>query len=179
MKSFKMKVLQLNQTIFKLLGIVDSKQDPNHSQMIISKYICLISPILFLFALIGFFLMNFTNVAQATSAFYLICITGNGFLTYLDCLVNRTTVVSIIQGFQSLVDSCNPKYQPFYVQCENQINKIVHHFKQLIFISIYSVFSVPIVVLIYKWLNDNHSMDLFELPASLLYFISQSYTNSY
>lgn len=168
-KSCKMKVLQFNQTIFKLLGIIDSKQEPNHTQMIISKYICLISPILFLVALIGFFLMNFTNVAQATSACYLICVTGNGFLTYLDFLLNRTTVVSIIQRFQNMANSCDPKFQPFYVKCENQINKIAYHFKTLIFTSIYSVFSVPIVVSINQWLNGNFSMDLLVLPASLLY----------
>lgn len=163
-----MKVLQLNQTILKLLGIIDSKQDTNYIKMITSKYICLILPIPFLIPLIGYFLIHLTDVAEATSAFYLICITVMGFIVYLDCLANRKTVFSIIQSFQSLADTCDPNYQPFYVKCENQINKVVHRFILSLFTSVYTVFNIPIIYLIYKWLNGEFSMDLLEVPASLL-----------
>lgn len=172
-----MKVLQLNQTIFKLLGIIGSKQDPNHFRMFISQYICLISPIPFLISLIGFFLTHFTDVAEATNAFYQICGTGMGFLTLLDCFVNRKTVLSIIQRFQSLADRCHPNYKPFYVKCENQIGETVRRYKILLVTLIYGVFSVPMVVLICHWLNGNFSKDLLVLPCSLLYEISKSTLN--
>lgn len=164
-----MKVLKLTKTILKFLGIIESKQDPNHIPMIISQYICLTTPILFLIPSIGFFVINFTDVAQATNAFYLICIIGMGFLTYLDCLVNRATVCSIIQRFQHLVDTCDPGFQPFYVQCDNQINKIVHHFEILLFILVFTANSIPLAQLVYDWLNGDYSKDSLVLSASLLY----------
>lgn len=169
-----MKVLQLNKTIFKLLGIIDFKQDPNHIQIIIIKYICFISPIFFLTSLIGFFLMSLTDVAQATSAFYLICIEGMGFLIHLDCFVNRKTVHSIFERFQSLADTCDPNFQPFYIKCEHQISRFVHHFKILLFTLVFSVISIPIIFLTHQYLNGNFSMDLLVLPASLLYEIFKS-----
>lgn len=160
-----MKVLTLNQTILKWLGIIES---PNDIRMVISQYICLISPILLLIPSIAYFLVNFQDVAQATSAFYLICITGMGLLTYLDCLIKRSTVLSIIQRLQQIIDSVDSNFQQFYENCERQTNQIVHYFRIFVFTSVYTVISLPIVVLIFEWLNGNYSKDSLMLPASLL-----------
>lgn len=163
-----MKVLRLDQTTLKLLGIISSKGKPYYTRMVISQYVCLITPVLLLLPLIAYFLVNFKDVAEATSAFYLICIAGMAFVTYSEFWRKRSTVLSIIKGIQAFADNSLDAFKPVYASNESLAYQIVHYFKICVFCSVYGVVSVPLTVLIYMWISGNYSDESRMLPASLL-----------
>lgn len=163
-----MKVLRMDQQILKMLGIISSKGKPYYLQMIISQYVCLITPVLLLLPLIAYFLVNFRDVAEATSAFYLICIAGMGSVTYSEFWMKRSIVLSIIQRIQQIVDDSSEEFRPFYTKTESLAHNIVHYFKIFVFFSVFGVVSVPLSVLIFLWITGNNTDDMRMLPASLL-----------
>lgn len=163
-----MDILHENKLNLILLGIIDSTGESYHSKMVVSKYVCLISPILLLLPSIAYFIVNFRDVGKATSAFYLICITGMGLLTYIDCLINRSIVLLIIRHLQYFADHSEPEFLKSYMKCDLLTNKIVYIFRAFVFTSVYTVITIPMVILIVQWLCGNYSIELRVLPASLL-----------
>lgn len=163
-----MKVLSLDQKTLKMLGIISSKGKPYHLRMVVSQYVCMITPIAFLLPLIAFFLKNFRDVGQATSAFYLICIAGMASITYSDFWMKRSFAVSMIRRIQAIVNDSIELHKPFYARIESLAYNIVHYFKVGVFISVFGVVSVPLCALIYLWMTDDYSSAARILPAALL-----------
>lgn len=163
-----MKVLSLDQDTLKMLGIISSKGKSYYLKMLISQYVCVITPIAFMSPLFAFFLKNFRDVGQATSAFYLICIAGMASITYSDFWLKRATLLSIIRRIQAIVDDTIESYKPSYIKVEHLAHKIVHYFKVCVFISVFGVVSVPMCVLIYLWFAGDYSSAARLLPAALL-----------
>lgn len=162
-----MKVLSLDQITLKMLGIISSKGKSYYTRMIISQYVCLITPILFLIPLITFFLMNFSDVAQATSAFYLICIVGMGFVTYSEFWIKRSTALSIIDQIQKIVNDSAKEFKRVYQKTELIAYNVVHYFKIFVFCSVFGVVSVPLCILIFLWITDDYLDEMRLLPAAL------------
>lgn len=163
-----MKVLRMDQQILKMLGIISSKDKPYYFKMIVSQYTCMITPVLLLLPLIAYFLVNFGDVAEATSASYLICIAGMGSGTYLEFWKKRSIVLSIIQRIQNICDDSSEKFKPFFIKTEALACKIVNYFKIFVFISVFAVVSVPLSVLIFLWITNDYTDEMRMLPASLL-----------
>lgn len=163
-----MKALRLDQKTLKMLGVISSKGKPYYSRMIISQYVCWITPILFQLPSIAYFVVNISDVAAATSAFYMICIIGMGFITYIEFWLKRSTVISLIRRIQVLTNESCEKCKSLYTETESLAFKIVHYFKMFVFCSVFGVISVPLIVLIFLWITDDYSEDMRMLPASLL-----------
>lgn len=163
-----MKVLSLDQITLKMLGIISSKGKSYYTRMIISQYVCMITPIVLLIPLIAYFVVNFTDVAQATSAFYLICIAGMGFVTYSEFWVKRSTALSIIDQIQQIVNDSAEEFKSVYTKTEVIAYNVVHYFKIFVFCSVYGVVSVPLCVLIFLWITGDYMDDMKLLPAALL-----------
>lgn len=163
-----MKVLKLDQITLKMLGIISSKGKSYHTKMLMSQYVCVITPIAFLSPLIAFFVQNIRDVEQATSAFYLICIAGMASITYSEFWMKRSTVLSIVRRIQAIVDDSIGAFKPFYTKIESLAYNIVHYFKISVFISVFGVVSVPLSVLIYLWATGNYSSEQRLLPAAYL-----------
>lgn len=161
-----MDILHENILNLILLGIIDSTAKSFYLK--ISKCVCLISPILLLLPLIAYFIVNFRSVDEATSAFYLICITGMGFLTYVDCLRKRSTIILILEHLQYFVDHSEAEFLKFYVSCDLLTNKIVQYFRVFVFACVYIVVTIPLLILIVQLVRGNYSTELRILPASLL-----------
>ncbi|XP_031617421.1 odorant receptor 13a-like [Contarinia nasturtii] len=136
-------------------------------QMILSQYVCLITPVIFLIPLLTYFVLNITDVAEATSAFYLICITGMGLTTYSEFWIKRTSALSIIYRIQQIVDNSVEKFKPFYMQNEVLAYKIVYSFRIFVFCSVFGVVSLPLCILIILWVTGNYTDDMRILPAAL------------
>lgn len=166
--NWTMKVLRLDQETLKLLGIISSVDKSYYLQMIISQYVCLVTPILLLLPSIAYFVVNIRDVAAATSAFYLLCIIGMGFVTYSEYWLKRSTVLSLLRRIQELVDESCEKFKSFYMATESLAFKIVYYFKIFVFCSVFSVVSVPLIVLIFMWITNDYSDEMRILPASLL-----------
>lgn len=162
-----MKVLKLDQITLKMLGIISSKGKSYQTKMLVSQYVCVITPIAFLLPLLAFFVQNIRDVEQATSAFYLICISGMASITYSEFWMKRSIVSSIIRRIQAIVDD-SIVYKPFYTNIESLAYNIVHYFKISVFISVFGVVSVPLSVLIYQWATGNYSSEQRLLPAAFL-----------
>lgn len=163
-----MKVLRLDQKTLKMLGIISSIGEPYYMRMLVSQYVCLITPVVFLLPLIVFFLKNISDVGQATSAFYLICIAGMASVTYSEYWLKRPVVLSIMRRIQNTVNDSIEPYKPFYAAIETLAFKIVHYFKVFVFISVFGVVSLPMCVLIYLWATNNYTDEARILPAALL-----------
>lgn len=163
-----MNVLRSDQKAFQMLGIISSKGDPHHLRMRISQYMCLVTPGSMLLPLIAYFLVNFRNVAEATSAFYLICIIGMASTTYSEYLLKRSMVLSIIQRIQDIVDDSTTAFRLSYQRTESLSSRIVDKFRIFVFLSVFGVVSVPLFVLIILWISNNYSDSMKILPAALL-----------
>lgn len=163
-----MKVLQSNIVSLKLLGIIEPNEKDNHKKILVSQYTCYISPILLLLPSIAFFLTNIDDVAQATGAFYLICIVGMALLRYFDCLLKKSSMQRIIVHLQRIVDSTTSEFEHFYAVAEKHTNQIVKFFDVFVFSSVYGVVSLPCIILLALFLTGNYSNDVRMLPASIL-----------
>lgn len=163
-----MKVLNLDQITLKMSGIINSKSKSNHMSMLVSKYVCAVTPIAFLLPLLAFFVQNIRDVGQATSAFYLICIDGMASTTYFEFWLKRSTVSSLIRRIQAIVDDSIGAYRPFYTEIESTAYKIVHYYKIIVFILVFGVVSVPLIVFIYLWATGNYSSEKRLLPATYM-----------
>lgn len=165
-----MEILKKTKFAFKLIGIIDSKEDNSYLKlfMTISQYICLIEPILLLKPMIAYFFANFNNVAKSTSAFYLICIILMGYLTYIDTLHKKSTVLSIIEHIQHFVNQSEPGFKPCYVKCESIANKSVEYYSIFVFTSAFGAISIPLSILIFQWITGIIITEQKILPASLL-----------
>lgn len=91
-----------------------------------------------------------------------------GLLTSLDCLFKRSTVLSIIHRLQVIVDSSGSAFAKSYEDCEYLTNAIVHFFKIFIFAAVFTVITVPLLVLVFVSMTEGFSEELLMLPASLL-----------
>lgn len=163
-----MKVMRLDQKTLKMLGIIDSKGKPYYLRMSISRYVCLITPVLLLVPLIAYFFVHFHNVAQATSAFYLISIAGMAFATYSEFWLKRPNALSIIKRVQSIVDGSLDEFRPNYEKTESLVCNIVHYFSVFMFGSVFGVVSVPLCIFLFSWITGNDTTNLKVLPAALL-----------
>lgn len=163
-----MKVLRLDQRTLKMLGIISSKGKSYSTRMVISQYVCVVTPILLLIPLVAFFLVNFRDVAQATSAFYLICIAGMASVTYSEFWIKRSTALSIIHQIQEIVNNSAKEFQLIYRETELMAYNIVYYFKIFVFCSVFGVVSVPLCVLIFLWITGDYFDDMRILPAALL-----------
>lgn len=164
-----MEVLKRTKFAFKLIGIIDSKENNPHLKLLltISQYICLIAPILLLTPMIAFFFANFDNVAESTSAFYLICIILMGYLTYIDTLHKKSTVLSIIEHIQYCVNQSEIGFKSCYVECESIANKSVEYYNIFVLTSVFGAISIPISILIFQWITGIIITEQKILPASL------------
>lgn len=166
-----MEVLSRTKFAFRLIGIIDSKEENFRLKllMIISQYICLITPIFTITPMIAYFIANFSNIAESTSAFYLICIFSMGYLTYIDTLLRKSTVSSIIESIQYCVDHSEIEFKPFYIKCGAIANKCVEYYNVFVFTSVFGTISIPLSILIFQWITGIIITDQKILPASLLY----------
>lgn len=163
-----MKVLQLDQTTLKLLGVISSRGKPYYTRMLISQCVCLVAPIALLIPLVAFFLCNLDDIAQATSAFYLMCITGMALITYWEFWIKRSEVLSIIHDIQQIINDSTDDYKPMYGKTIVLAYKIVHYFRIFAFFSIYGVVSLPLCLIIFVWISGGNVVDMRILPVSLL-----------
>lgn len=164
-----MKVLKLDQLSLKLLGIINSFGKPYYMKMVLSQCACLITPVLFLIPLITYFIKHFRDVAEATSAFYLICIVGMGLTTYSEFWIKRSTALSIIHRIQVIVNDSIEHFKPIYMQTESLTYNIVHYFKIFVYCSVFGVVSLPLCVLIIMWITNSYSDNMKMLPAAIEY----------
>lgn len=164
-----MQVLQSYRVILKLLGIFAPDKHENSKKFLVSQYVCLVAPILILFPLIAFFVVNFRNVAQATSALYLICIIVMTLLNYVDCLIKKSTIQSIVVRLGRIVDDSSTDFQRFYHTTEKHSNEVVEYLNLFMFGTIFFVLNIPLVVVVVVWLTGNYSDDIRRFPAALLY----------
>lgn len=162
-----MKALYLDRKTLEMLGLISSEGKPYHRQMLISQYTCLITPVIFLIPLLTYFVLNFRDVAEATSAFYLICITGMGLTTYSEFWIKRPSALFIIYRIQQIVDNSVEKFKPFYQKIEFLAYKIVHYFRIFVFCSVFTVVSLPLLILIILWVTGNYTDEMRILPAAL------------
>lgn len=163
-----MKALQVDQTILKQLGVISSKGKPYYTRMVISQCVCLVAPIALLIPLVAFFLCNLGDVAQATSAFYLMCITGMALVTYWEFWIKRSTVLSIIHEIQQIINDSTDDYKPMYRKTVLLAYKIVQYFRIFAFGSVYGVVSLPLCVIIFVWISGGNVDEMRILPVSLL-----------
>lgn len=150
-----------------LLGIIDTTGEVFHWKMVASKYICLITPIFLLVPLIAFLIVNIRDVAQATSAFYLICIASMGTLTHIEYLVKRSIFYSIVDDLQYIIDHSVEGFERIYEKCSEWAKMSVKIFTICSFSSIFGVVSIPLLLLITRKLTGISVGDE-KLPASLL-----------
>lgn len=162
-----MKVMSLDRTALKMLGIISSAHKPYHWRMVVSRFICLITPIVFLLPSIAYFICNLRDVSEATSAFYLICIAGMASMAYTEYWIKRTVILSIINRIQTLVDNSSNEYLPKYKQIESLTYQIVHYFKIFVFCSVFAVVSLPLCIFFCVWIVGNNPNDVRILPAAL------------
>lgn len=162
-----MKVIRLDQRALKMLGIISSEGKPYYWRVAISRFVCLTTPIVFLLPSIAYFISHFSDVAEATSAFYLICIAGMASMTYSEYWIKRPVILSIIQRIQALVNDTPTKFRPSYEKTESFAYKIVHYFKVFVFCSVFGVVSLPLLKFILVWTFGNDPEDVRILPAAL------------
>lgn len=101
-----MKVLELNQRIFQLIGIFQHKESNNTNKFAgnVIKYSCVLFQVLFVIPTLAYFVKNVNDVAKATDALYIagvVGITASKFICYL----GREREIKLIVGnLQNIVD---------------------------------------------------------------------------
>lgn len=160
-----MKTLTLDRKALKLLGIVNADQEPFYFK--ISQLVCVITPVIFLSPIFWYFFSHFTDVGEATSAFYMICIVGMATLTYSEYWLKWPTILNILKRIQRLVDNSPREFRPFYEKTEFITSQIVHYFKLFIFCSVFGVVSLPISIVTIVLIIGEDPTEYRIVPASL------------
>lgn len=161
-----MEAMSLDRKSLKLLGIIAPQNKPFYWQ--ISAIVCVITPVIFLTPVFWYFFAHFTDVSEATSAFYMICINGMATTTYSEYWRKRSTILSILQRVQNLVDNTSNDCLPLYVKAEFYAYLVVHYFKVFVFCSVFGVVSLPLCVLIVVSMIGGDVNNRRILPASLM-----------
>lgn len=102
-----MKVLELNQRIFQLVGIFQEKEESRIRKFNGNaiRYSCVLFQVLFLIPTLAYFVKNLQDVAKATDALYIagvVALTTTKFICYL---IRETEIKLIFSDLQKLVDT--------------------------------------------------------------------------
>lgn len=160
-----MKTLTLDRKALKLMGIVDATLEPYYYK--ISHIVMVITPVIFLSPIFWYFFTHLNDVDEATGAFYMICIVGMASLCYSEYWLKRTTILSMLQRIQKLVDNSSRDCRPIYEKTEFITYHIVHYFKLFIFCSVFGVVSLPVSILFILVIIGEDTSKFRILPASM------------
>lgn len=161
--------MSLDRKALKLLGIIDTDSELFYWKL--SRILCIITPAIFLTPIFWYFLSHLTDVSEATSAFYMICIVGMATATYSEYWLKRSIILSILQRIQTLVDNSTNEFRPHYETAEFIAYNVVHYFKLFVFCSVFGVVSLPMCILITVSMFGGDAANLRILPASLKWIL--------
>lgn len=138
-----MQTMRSDRKTLKLLGIISTDDESYYWK--ISHIVCYATPVVFLWPVILYFFAHITDVSEATSAFYMICVIGMATSIYSEFWFKQHTILSMLQQIQMLVDYASKDCRPIYEKAELLAYNIVHSLKLIAFWSVYGVVSLQSV----------------------------------
>lgn len=159
--------MRLDQETLKLLCIISSIGKPYQWKMAVSTFAVWITPFVFILPSIAYFITHILDVVEATSAFYMICITGMATLVYSEYWLKRPIILSIIKQIQAIVNDSSREFQPFYEKTELIVDRVVFFYKTFLYCSVFGVVSLPISVYMAMWMIGMDPSSMKILPASM------------